>query len=233
MNTFWEIIKNNPVQLGSLIVGVTTLLAFTWWRQRKEFNYRVISDYPLFDVDKEFTDRVKILFDDKQVGRVSLVVIEFLNNGWQPVKASDFYKPVEVNFGDKAEIMNVETVKKRPNDLTLNVIGLNSSLTIEPTLFNRGDFVQLKVLVHDYKGSIDVTGRIEGIPKIKKMTAILSPPIRIVIFFILGLCAVPMGRAANSTYFAFFNAIFFLSLALFIDYIIRHGNPRTIRTYND
>jgi hypothetical protein len=235
MNTFWEIIKNSPVQLGSLIVAVISFLAFTWWRQRKEFSYRIISDYPLFDVNKQFSDRVKILFDDKQVDRVSLVVVEFLNNGWMPIKATDFEVPVEVCFGEKSEIMNVEIIKRHPKGLSPNVIASGSKLTIGKKLFNRGNLIQLKILVHNYSGAIEVTGHIEEVPEIKRVSSTFGPGIRIVFFFmwVLGAFASLRVEPVESVIVRIVAIGMFLLFALFFDYILRNARPRKLRIYSD
>jgi hypothetical protein len=168
LKSLFNILGSNPFAAASFIVAIIVLLVFQWWRQRKVFKYKVISGYSLFDVDKQFSDRVKILFDDKPVDRVSLIVIELRNSGWVPIEDKDFFTPVEVSFGEKAEIMSIETDETRPKDMGIVTVDLGSKLRIEPTLFNRGDFVCLKVLVRGYTNRVTVSGRIKGVPKIKK-----------------------------------------------------------------
>jgi len=179
IKSVFDVLKGNPFGAGSFLVAATVLLVFQWWRQRKVFSYRVISDYSLFDVDRKFSDRVKILFDDKPVNRVSLIVIELRNSGWVPIEDKDFFKPIEVNFGQESEIMSIETVETRPENMGIITLSLDSKLTVEPNLFNRGDFVRFKVLVHGYEGHVTVSGRIKGVPKIKKEDSVIKPALKL------------------------------------------------------
>jgi hypothetical protein len=169
MNWLWESFSKNPFSAISVIIAVTALIVFQWWRQRKSLRYKVLSAESVADVSEEFNDRVKILFDNKPVKRASLIVTEIVNDGWMPIEDKDFFEPVTVSFGDDAEIMTCEVIDCAPSNLKVELICDTSQVTIKPLLLNRGDSIKVKALVGNYQKPVIVNGRVKGVPRIKSI----------------------------------------------------------------
>lgn len=167
MEWIWESLSRNPFSALSVIIAVTVLIVFQWWRQRKSLRYTVVSDESITDVRTEFNDRVKILFDDKPVKAVSLIVAEIVNDGWIPIEDKDFFEPVTISFGHRAEIMNCEVTECIPSNLNVELASETTQVTIKPLLLNRGDSIRIKALVENYQKPVIVAGRIKGVPQIK------------------------------------------------------------------
>jgi len=236
MNSVLEALKSNPFGAASLFIAITVLIVFQWWRQRKVFSCTVVSHYPLVDVSKNFSQRVKILFDDKQVDKVSLIVIELRNNGWVPIEDKDFYEPVAMNFGESAEIMSIETVESRPKTLKANTVWQGACLTLEPLLLNRGDRIKLKLLVHNFKPPVSVSGRIKGIPAIEESPMFGTGPVLvmcllgIILFYqVYGIFKLTLWSPLD----------ILLTLVLYLTYLVgvyiflKKARPINLRIYDD
>ncbi|MBI1763526.1 MAG: hypothetical protein HYR56_19045 [Acidobacteria bacterium] len=165
-----------PFNAGSFLIAAIVLFVFQWWRQRKSFKYRVISEEAVVDINQDYNDQVKILFDDRQVKRVHLIVMELKNHGWHPIEDKDFSEPLTISFGQSANLMTHTVLDCKPENLKVKT-DIKTELTpdieanqvvIQPLLLNRGDTIKLKALIDNYESPVKVEARIKGIPTIKK-----------------------------------------------------------------
>jgi len=166
-----DFLKNPVVQavgtfLGAVLAVVSILLAIFLYlrsRQRKSLSYEVLSQYPLISVNDEIKGRLKILLDDISVKDVHLLIIKLINNGNVAITASDYERPLNLNFAGDAVIISADVVESNPKNLTPTITKSNKNVTLNPILINPNEFFTLKILVTGYNSSFSVDDRIAGV----------------------------------------------------------------------
>ncbi len=172
-DNIWQVI------LGILAIIVTiTLWMIDHRRQqsRKILSYDIETDTPLVSVEKEFSDRISIAFDGRQLSAASLVILKFRNSGDLPISREDYIDPIQVDFTDR-KILSVDIQEMEPKKLLSlyeiqklnarqNVSNTENSIYVPPVHFNTykktkiKEFFSLKILLEGSKGDISVLGRL-------------------------------------------------------------------------
>jgi hypothetical protein len=160
----WKVI------LGSIAILVTLfgLFYFQWWRNRKRFSYEVLSNVSLVTTSAEVQDDVEILYKSKPVKNVRLLIIKLINDGFLPIKKDDFDNFVRITFPD-GMVISTEKVLFHPSNLDTSIRHEDNWVEVDPALFNRKDYIQLKILVSSNLPLFNVTARIVGVSKIEKV----------------------------------------------------------------
>ena len=156
------------VIIAALALVVTVCLAlYQLWRSRKRLSYEVLSNNILISDEEEISDKVEIRYEGRSVKNVRFIVIRLINDGSLPIKKDDFEKPLRFEF-PLARVLSAEKVRFHPSNMSTRLTYRDDWIELEPTLFNRKDYVQLKVLVSDYRDELKVDARIVGVPSIGK-----------------------------------------------------------------
>jgi hypothetical protein len=158
-------------RVASVVVAVISLalvLYFQWWRNRKRLSYEILSNVLLLSAEEEIQDKVEIQYEGKPVKNVRLLLIKLVNDGYQPIKKEDFQRSIKFVFPE-AKILSAERVKLNPENLEVetNYQPFSSTVEVKPTLFNRKDYLQFKVLLSGYT-EMKIDARIVGVSRIKK-----------------------------------------------------------------
>lgn len=148
------------------VVGLALVFYFQWWRSRKRLSYKILSNFLVVSADEEVQDSVEIRYKGEPVKNVKLFIIRLINDGYQPIKKEDFEKPIKLTF-PKAKILSADKVELNPDNLDIEMGFEDDWVTVGPTLFNRKDYVQIKLLLSGYTG-MKIDARIVGVSKIKK-----------------------------------------------------------------
>ena len=114
-------------------------------------------------------DKLKILFEDKQVQDISLIVVSIVNSGNLPILPTDYEHPVSLGFGEKAEILTVDVIKRNPNDLKVSAGIEGNEVVVSPALLNPGDWITLKLMVSQAEHDVQMSGRIAGVKSLEKV----------------------------------------------------------------
>jgi hypothetical protein len=160
--------------LVGLVAIIVTVALYRLQRRRKSISYEVVSLTPLLSVKEEVRDRVQILFDGKDVLDAHMLIVKVRNSGNVPVLPSDYERSIQFGFGEQTQVMSAEIVETDPSGIDADVSVLSRSVTLRPVLLNAGDAITVRVLLAQYDGSFDVTGRIVGVREIGKTR--LRPP---------------------------------------------------------
>ena len=150
----------------AIVVAVALAFYFQWWRNRRRLSYEILSNVELVSSEK-IRDRIEIRYEGKPVESVHLVVVKLINDGYQPIKKDEFEKPVKFIFRG-GNILSAEKEKFQPENIETGVFYSDRSVQITPTLLNRKDYVQFKVLLDGFK-NIEIDARIVGVSKIGKL----------------------------------------------------------------
>lgn len=105
--------------------------------------------------------------NDKTVDDPHLVVLRFINTGNKPITPDDFKTPVKVQFSDSCKVLFAERIASKPPDLTPEVVPESHGATLKSSLFNPGDWVDIKLLVDGVPSERNITGRLIGVSELR------------------------------------------------------------------
>jgi hypothetical protein len=147
-----------------------TVSFFLLGRRRKRLSY-MLSDTQVLSIDEAINpSRVQILFDDKPVTAVRLVMLTVNNSGNEPIRAEDFERALRFSWAEPARILTADVVEVSPEGLQPTIKASANEIVLEPLLLNPGDWFCVKTLINQV-GKLSVEGRIVGVQRIKKTIA--------------------------------------------------------------
>jgi hypothetical protein len=172
-----------------IITAITLAIIFQWWRKRKILSYQIISNTSLLTANEEIREKLQILYEGQPVKNVRLFIIKLINNGKQPIDEKDFKKPINFIFSDEARVLSVEKMSVSPDNLEVSLNSENEKISINPTLLNSKDFIEIKAIVSTYEKSLRCDARIVGVKEVRIVKEIPNIFIGISAFFgfVIGL----------------------------------------------
>jgi hypothetical protein len=168
-----DILRDSIWQFAGAIFGLVAILVsvifFLAQRKRKSLAYEVVTNTPLLSVAEEIKGKLKILYEDKLVSKVQLVLLKLTNTGNIPILSSDFDREVSFSFGASTQILSAEISDTEPKDNSDASIVINGfKVIVKPILFNSGDSITVRALLGQFDGKIIVDGRIVGVKEISE-----------------------------------------------------------------
>lgn len=157
--------------ISGILAIISTLLAIRsnrLQRSRRSFSWELVTNTPLFRVQEEAKDQIKVYLNEKPVERVSIIMVKLCNTGDQAIMPSDFVSPIKFVFGAKSEILDVQVMETNPSSLMVLLKKAEREVEIEPILLNSKDSILLKFIVNDMS-RVDLVARIVNIPSIERV----------------------------------------------------------------
>ena len=154
------------ITLG-LAAIIVTIILFILGRKKKRLAYYIVSNTQLVGIENSIQDKIKILYDEKQVANVHLISIKFINNGNEPISVDDFDKPISIKYDSAVNILTYEVLEKTPADLDATIKEREEFLEIKPLLLNPNDDFTINILASDFEGGLEISARIKGINKVE------------------------------------------------------------------
>ncbi len=152
--------------IAAILVPIIIYLA---QRKRKSLAYEIVASTPLLSVAEEIKGKLKILYEDKPVSKVHLVLIKLTNTGNVSILSTDFDRNVSFSFGDSTQILTAEVSDTDPkNNIDACIMIIENRIILENMLFNNGDSVTIKALLNQFDEEIEIDGHIVGIKEIEK-----------------------------------------------------------------
>lgn len=161
-DTVWQFV------FGFLGIGIAVLIYFLQ-RRKKSLSYQVISETPLLTVKEGLEGNIKILFGEKPVPNVHLVVLRILNNGNIPILSNEFQNDLRFSFGQKTTILSAEVTDTLPKTFKPTIAIESDCVVLQPTLLNGGDMATIKLLLAGYNNKIECDSRIVGVKDVKRV----------------------------------------------------------------
>ena len=193
-------------------------MAYVKTRQRKRLAYYAVS-YVLLRVEKEITEKLMILYENKTVQNIDLVEVKITNSGNVPIVPSDYERPIYVFLGENAEILNFEVREKEPRNLQVEARarlkqGTNrNQVEVKPILLNPRDYFKLQFLVTRLD-KIEVDARIAGVKQVELSKETTAVAIKSAILSIaMFLCIAVLG--ISRLLFTQFEAQNFATIIIF------------------
>jgi len=196
---FWE-----PLGvIGSLVLGITTIVLTFKLKKRKAISYQILSDTLVTSIKKEVEKDIEILYKGKKAKDVRLVILKIWNSGNVPIVSKDYEKPITFinsELIDNQKILYVDITKTLPENLGIKIVWdpAHKSIGFDKVLLNENDSVTVQLLLSDYKDKISVEGRLVGgtIKEIKfdkkqrlrmidSLIAFLIPILALLVFYVL------------------------------------------------
>lgn len=158
----WEFVGGVVI---TIVIGV-----IAWWtqRRRKALSFDIISRTPLLSAEDEVKGKLQVLFYGEPVQDVHLATVMIINSGNVPIISADYERPVNLSFGEEAQILTAEVTETNPDSLQVSVDIEATRIVLRPVLLNGGDSITLKLLINRL-GGISVDGRIVGVKDIREL----------------------------------------------------------------
>lgn len=166
-NQIWTAIGVVATIILGLAAIVVAIILFLLGKKKKRLSYYIISNTQLVGIENSIRDKIKILYDERQVTNVHLVSIKFINNGNEPISVDDFDKPISIKYDSAVNILTHEILEKTPEDLDALIRKTENFLEIKPLLLNPNDEFIVNILASNFEGKLEVSARIKGINKIE------------------------------------------------------------------
>jgi hypothetical protein len=162
-----------------LAIIVSSILWFISFR-KKQLSYEILSNTPLISVKDEVKGKVKILFEEKPVSDVHLVLLKIINSGHISIRSNDFEGRLAVLLDPSVQILMAEVAETNPKNLDWRSKGgdgpqpliekmENNAVFLRPVLLNKRDYIILKMLVSHFSKDIAMEGHIEGITEVNEL----------------------------------------------------------------
>jgi len=154
----------------SIILGAVVYLL---QRRRKQLGYRVLARTRVISVEEQVQEEVVIAFRGALVRDVHLVMVELVNSGNQPIVPDDYHRPLRIDLGEGSRVLSVDVAESKPEGIgaSPSLAESRGAVEINPVLLNPGDSLRLKMLVSQFSGSVDVSGRVVGVKEIRYLGA--------------------------------------------------------------
>jgi hypothetical protein len=174
-----KIFKDPVWQFVGVVVAVIALIAtviiYLIDRPVKRLQVQILSNSPLISVNTDISSQIQILYNDKPVQSLSLILLRFENVGNEPIKETDYSEPIRILLSPQAEVGEVSVQETKPEGIDLNPkVSATNQIEIAKTLLNPGDQVVIKVLALNNDGTLEVKARIAGISNLEILSALES-----------------------------------------------------------
>lgn len=175
-----EFLRDSIWQGIAGIFGIITFafgaIIFFLQRKIKSLVYEVPASTSLITLDEEIKGKIKILFNDIPVQNVHLLILRIVNNGNESVPSSDFESPLNFNFGEKTKILSSEILKVENQTLNPKFNIRTNEIELNPLLLNKKDSIEIKLLLAQFEGEIQVGGRINGVEEVRRVKEVRYVP---------------------------------------------------------
>jgi hypothetical protein len=158
-------------QILATVIVAAVAGAGGWWlrsrqRKTKTFDYRVVSDIPIFNVLDRPRD-LKVSYQNSDVSDPRVTRIRFRNTGNVEVDASDFEEDYRIERGnaDFLDYTIIESSSRVGALAAISEIGIGTPqyIKIKPKTLGRGDWFTVQIVFDGGEGeSISVVGRVKN-----------------------------------------------------------------------
>lgn len=135
---------------------------------RKNLSYQIISYDATNYKTAETTNRLRLFYDSKEIENLQSLLIEFVNNGNEPIKSNDFESDLEIKFCTDTKILRFDIVKTIPENIIVQHVICDSIIKIKPTLLNPNDRIMAMAILTGKPIVPQIYGRIVGVEKIEE-----------------------------------------------------------------
>lgn len=185
------------------VIMVVTLIVMIYLGKlqlaRKSLTCTIIGENTsLMKPDPKLVDetiQLKQAFPDEKISfffeTSKTILLRIENNGFSSILRSDFETPLDICFGESAQILEWAIIKTSPRNLHPQIKKDTNKLSLAPCLMNMSDYLTIAASVRGYENLL-IDGRIVGIPEIRQAVS-LHPIRRAVLLGTFGLICNSFG----------------------------------------
>lgn len=155
--------RNGITIIVAIVTSALTITLFRLNWKRKVLVYEFLSMTRLLSVQEGISGRIRVLVDEDEVKDVGLVQIKIANVGTEPIRASDFVRPISFSVDEGVRIIEAEVSDRRSPTIDAEIHKDDRKATLLPTLLNARNSLVIKLLIADFNGKISTDARIEGV----------------------------------------------------------------------
>jgi len=175
---------HDPRFYGPIATSCGVLVTLALWflsQKRKRLSYEILSNVPLKEVPAHFKDRLQVQLDGSPVHDLYLLVVKVINSGDIAIRSNEYDGKVTIVISNQSKVLLAEVEETRPDNLHERSLKSKekkpliesfegSDVVLRPVMLNKGDFIKVRLLVHNSPGEPQLLGHIEGIHDFKKIT---------------------------------------------------------------
>lgn len=158
-----ELLRDPAWQFAGILLAAAAVVASFWiyWlqRQTKELAFGIVSSRRLLTVADEISSRVRVELDGREIKDLHLTVYGLKNSGRRAVPASDFDRPLSLNFA-LGQVVSAQVSSQAPRNLGAKLLVTDSVVQLEPLLLNPGDHVLIQILLSPGSPRGQLDGRV-------------------------------------------------------------------------
>lgn len=133
---------------------------------------------------------LEVFIKGVRVWQPHLTVLRISNTGRQAIETRAYEEPVRISLGKDAKILFAVPEESSPSSLTVKLSFNPESVTLQPLLLNKGDWLDIKIWTDGKPSPAKVEARIEGVRRIVEAP---DPFGREAILFCGGLISLAIG----------------------------------------
>lgn len=137
-------------------------------RKRKELRYEVLSATRVLTQREELANRVRILFGERDVRDVSLVLVQLFNTGNDPIVPADFSQQLTLWLSG-GTILSAEVIETWPPNVDTVVEVVDNRARLVPRLINGDDIITIRLIITEYQAPVKVDARIVGVSRVREI----------------------------------------------------------------
>jgi hypothetical protein len=141
----------------------TMFVLYRWEKQRKALGVAVLTNRA---VVTPTAFEITVQHKGKDVEAPRLVVLRIANSGNVPIKAADFERSLSIAFPN-CEVLSAEVTGVRPGDLTPTFKTEGATITLDPSLLNPTDLIDVQCLIDGNLVAPQVECRVVGVRSVE------------------------------------------------------------------
>jgi hypothetical protein len=176
-NKILSFLRDQIWQFIGAVLGLTAILVayniFFLQKPVKNVQIVLLSNASLVDVNPEIVDNIEVYYKGDLAKNITLLDFQILNDGNQPIVASDYSKPISLFVNPSFEIVDSSIIESNPANIGMNLTKVSPNQTeISPVLLNPDDWVKIRFILIDRNSSnqkvkFQADGRIAGVKQIE------------------------------------------------------------------
>lgn len=203
----------------TIFFGICSIFFYldTKFQNIKDLEIKLVSNTLMINPElKKDQENLKLFFNNEEIDNLSIMQLQVINTGKQPIKSSDFDKPIKIYLKNIEKIVSSKIIESNPKNLEFELIENPYYIEIENGLLNSGDnfIIEIKSIPKsNSKPDVHkISGRIVNIKEIIYTKSLVAPENKSNLLDI-------ENSMKKSTYFSFIFSIM-ITLYLIYTYIV-------------
>lgn len=148
-----------------VILTIIAPILWEWYNLQSNLTLVKLNEVKLIE-KKTSIDRLKILYNDKEINNLTKLSLKLKNSGTRPITKSEIIEPFEIIFDNNMRILDLSLDKTIPPNITSNIEHNNSKITIKFKLLNPDDELYFSILTDSKKLKFTTKSRIKNIKQV-------------------------------------------------------------------